>query len=60
MKKKAWEKPVCEKVRLRQAEANKGGHGYGHCKISHHHGGPHHRHAMCHSFAHCKAIISLS
>lgn len=59
MKKKAWGKPVCEKVKLRQAEA-KGGHGHGHCKISHHEGGPHHEHAMCLSFGHCKAIVHLS
>jgi hypothetical protein len=55
MKKKAWEKPVCEKVKLRQAEAKKGGcgAGIGNCKNSDTSGGPHQA-VLCHVVSTCK------
>lgn len=55
MKKKVWSKPVCERVKLQQAEAKKGGGGpgIGNCKNSSTTGGPHHA-AICHVVGTCK------
>ncbi|MEM4260743.1 MAG: hypothetical protein QXG00_05895 [Candidatus Woesearchaeota archaeon] len=54
MKKKEWKKPICEKVKLRQAEAC--GFGIGHCKLIHHHRRHHHSYSNCFNFLHPRSF----